>query len=329
MSHSVPEFPADLPGELWGVTCFYNPAGYKNKLSNLRIMSEAARVQGLKLMIVELAFEDSAFEVPESLCDQLVQRRTESVLWQKERLLNIGLQHLNPRCDKVVWLDADVIFENDQWVTETDRLLRSYVVVQPFDTACWLPKGMMSGPPQSFFGFGNREGQSLPGMGYTMSKTDDKQKALSSYFSHGHTGFAWAARRALLDKHGLYDCQVLGNGDFVMGHAMYGNDDFWNGRNWECSRLSPQLLSHIVEWSREFYRDVQGSVVYVPGRALHLWHGNQTDRMYDDRLLVLKECDFDPRTDLCLDENECWIWNSDKPILHQWAAEYFHSRREE
>jgi len=329
MNQSVPEYPTVLPGELWGVIAFYNPAGYANKLANLRLCAEEARAQGLKLLVVELAFGDSAFELPEDLCDRLVRRRTNTVLWQKERLLNIGVGHLPSSCDKVVWLDGDVLFENDEWVRETSRLLDTYVVVQPFDTACWLPKGMTSGPDQSDFGSGNREGQSLPGMAYTMARSDDKRDTLSGYFKHGHTGFAWAARRAVLKKYGLYDCQILGNGDFVMCHAMYGNDDFWSGRNWECDRLSPQLLSHIVEWSRCFYEDVRGSVFYVPGRTLHIWHGNQADRKYNARLLVLKECGFDPRTDLILDENDCWTWSGGKPTLEQWAADYFRMRREE
>ena len=84
-------------------------------------------------------------------------------------------------------------------------------------------------------------------MAYTMWKANDKRDALSSYFKHGHTGFAWAARRSVLDKHGLYDCQILGNGDFVMGHAMYGSEDFWNGQNWECNSVwmrMGQLILH-------------------------------------------------------------------------------------
>jgi hypothetical protein len=162
-----------------------------------------------------------------------------------------------------------------------------------------------------------------------MCTAADHHEALVSYFTHGHCGFAWAARRAVLDRHGLYDCQILGGGDFAIAHAMFGSRDLWEGRLWECDRLSEELLSHLVEWSRPFYEDVLGSVSYVPGRVLHFWHGNQSDRQYNRRLDVLKNCHFDPRTDLILDENECWTWGSDKPELHAWAAEYFAARQED
>jgi hypothetical protein len=166
-------------------------------------------------------------------------------------------------------------------------------------------------------------------MGYAMTRVENRREALSDYFVHGHTGFGWSARRSVLDAHGFYDCQILGNGDFVMAHAMYGNEDFWNGHNWECDRLSPRLLEHIIRWGKAFHDDVRGSVSYVPGRVLHMWHGNQSDRHYNRRLDVLKECDFDPVTDLARDDNDCWVWNCDKPLLQEWASNYFVVRREE
>ncbi len=328
MSPVIPEKPTKLPGELWGITSFFNPARYKNKPLHLKRFSEGVRSQGLKLLVVELAFGESPFEVTRDLCDRLVRRRTKSVLWHKERLLNIGLQYLPPSCDKVVWLDADIQFENRGWVKETSRLLESFVVVQPFDTAFWLGKGMRS-ISGGDFGHGNREGQCLPGMVYALSQRSDRRVALSRYSEHGHTGFAWAARRSLLMKHGLYDRQILGNGDFVMAHAMYGDEDFWNGRNPACRRLSPQILDHITEWSRKFYRDVGASVGYVPGPVLHTWHGSYEARQYEVRLEVLKANDFDPNVDIRKDVNGCWTWNGEKPELHHWAFEYFFSRKEE
>jgi hypothetical protein len=43
--------------------------------------------------------------------------------------------------------------------------------------------------------------------------------------THGSPGYAWAAQRSLLEKHGLYDCRLSGNGDHVMAHAMVGDFD--------------------------------------------------------------------------------------------------------
>ncbi|UCC82212.1 MAG: hypothetical protein JSW46_14645 [Gemmatimonadota bacterium] len=324
----APQISASLPGELWGITAYFNPAGYKNKLQNLRMFAERVRSQGVKLMVVELAFGRSPFEVPEELCDVLERRRSDAVLWQKERLMNIGVDLLPSACDKVALLDGDILFENDDWVEETATLLESYCVVQPFDTAYWLAKGMLTAPTDDV-GLGNREGQSLPSMAYAMSHTADRREAFAHYHKNGHLGFAWAVRRWLLKKHRLYDRQILGSGDFDFGHAIYGDEDYWNGRSWMVHRVSPKLLADIVKWSTALYHDVHGSVSYVPGRVLHLWHGDQKDRQYCDRLDILKICDFDPEVDLVKNEDDAWIWGSEKPQLHKWAQEYFHSRKEE
>jgi len=317
-----------LPGEMWGMVSLFNPAGYKNKLENFRAFSEGVRRQGLPLLVIECAFGEADFEVPAELCDLLVHRRTSTVMWQKERLLNIALEHLPPDCDKVVWLDADVIFDNDDWVEETARRLESYCVVQPYEAAHWLLEGETSVPPGRNVR-GQGEGEWMPGMGAEMSRLEDWKAALNNYHLHGHCGYAWAIRREILDKHGFYDAQVLGNGDLVMAHAMYGNEDMWAGKHWQRTRITEAMLRHMEAWGRPFFEDVQASVYYTPGRLFHLWHGSKENRLYDQRLDILKNCDFDPSTDMVLEENGCWAWATNRPELHEWARTYFHSRREE
>jgi hypothetical protein len=67
-------------------------------------------------------------------------------MWQKERLLNELLIEVVaewPWCSKVVWLDQEVIFANNDWVSLTSKLLDQFVVVQPFAEAIRLPRGVM------------------------------------------------------------------------------------------------------------------------------------------------------------------------------------------
>lgn len=322
------KIPKTLPGELWGIVALFNPAGYRNKLENFRIFSEKVRNQGLRLLVIECAFGESEFEVPSTLCDRLIHRRTSTVMWQKERLLNIALEYLPQSCDKVAWVDADVIFENQEWVSETTRLLEDYCVVQPYQTAHWLMKDERSLPEgRKVRGIG--EGEWMPSMGYEMTRLTDWKAALNNYRIHGHVGYAWAIRREILDRHGFYDAQVLGNGDLVMAHAMYGNEDLWQGKHWQRSRLTDAMLRHMEAWGRPFFEDVRASVYYVPGRVLHLWHGSKKDRLYDQRLEILRDCNFDPKKDMVLEESGCWGWATHRPELHEWAEAYFHIRREE
>lgn len=326
---AIRQQPTTLPGEFWGVVSLFNPAGYKNKLENFRVFAARVRKQGLRLLVIECAFGDAEFEVPDDLCDKLVRRRSSAVMWQKERLLNVALDELPPACDKVAWLDADLIFQNNDWVKTTAGLLETYCVVQPYRTAHWLEANTRRPALRTPDALGPKEGGWMPGMGYKMSRTADWVSAFPHYFEHGHVGFAWAIRRAIIQRHGFYDAQILGNGDFVMAHAMYGNEDYWNGDHWQRHRLTEPMLQHMERWGRPFFEDVQASVYYTPGRVLHLWHGSYDDRLYNHRLDILKRCNFDPANDLVIDSNGCWAWATDRPELRAWSTDYFVVRNEE
>ena len=72
--------------------------------------------------------------------DILVQIKCPDLLWQKERLFNIGLQSVPRGCDTVAWLDCDAVFESDDWPERASNLLENYRIVMPFKYMYELPK---------------------------------------------------------------------------------------------------------------------------------------------------------------------------------------------
>jgi hypothetical protein len=116
---------------LWGVTAFFNPQHYRRRKMLYRVFRERSKQQGLRLLTVELAFNDAPFELHRREAEILIQLRCgeNSVMWQKERLLNIGLNHLPPECTSLVWLDCDVVFgcriERTPLTSATLRIKRS------------------------------------------------------------------------------------------------------------------------------------------------------------------------------------------------------------
>src|SRR5438045_2016831 len=87
--------------DLWAITCYFNPAGYRRRLANYRIFRERLTIP---LLAIELAY-GSNFELNEKDADILIQLRGRDVMWQKERLLNVALQSVPPTCHKIAWLD--------------------------------------------------------------------------------------------------------------------------------------------------------------------------------------------------------------------------------
>ncbi len=316
-----PRYPKTMGGDLWAVTTFFNPSGYRNKKENYDRFRAGLSAVGVPLLAVELAFDHGAFELEEADANRLVQVRGGDALWQKERLLNVGISRLPASCDKVAWLDADVLFSNEDWPAAVADALERYVVVQPFASSVRLEPGETTCDIDDL-PVGSAEHELLHGV--ALGVANKGHRVLSRYLEHGHTGYAWAARRNVLDRHGLYDCNILGNADLSIAYAMFGGRRFL-----KTERFGPKATEHLAKWADAFFEDVRGSVSHVDGVVYHLWHGYKSDRLYDRRLRVLIDNDFDPEADLVCSPGGAYRWASDKPEFHRWCREYFSRRRED
>ena len=302
--------PAD---DLWILSAYFNPARYRSRRVNHDIFTARMVDSGLHLLTVECALGGAAFELAPG--PDVLQVRAESVLWHKERLLNLGLAALPPECSKVAWLDGDVLFDNLSWAVETSHLLDRHAVVQPFDRFLRLLEGCRSARKTDKRGF--------------VATTASDPGALTCGIPkrHGETGLGWAAQRHVIGAAGLYDASVVGGGDHVMAHALCGG---W---------LSPCIDNlfgvdtphrrHADAWAARLPREVIGDVAYTSGTAYHLWHGDHTNRFYKTRHETLQDFGYDPGVDVRVGDGGCWEWASAKPELHRWVMEYFARRQED
>ncbi len=340
---------------LWVITTYYNPARYTNKRQNYERFAKPILEAGLKLVTVECAFGQEKFELAQAA--NVIQVRGRDVMWQKERLINLAIQQLPPTADKVVWIDNDILFCNPEWAVQTAAQLDHYPVVQPCDSLHRL----------------ERHKTAYVGVGYFRRSfayqwQHRPELAFVRGGDHGFPGAVWAARRSVIEKHGLYDSHILGSNDELFAHATNGgfssrcvkfittrrihnqprivNQLFrrlmhipWprSLAEWYLARLpdapipaaQERFLAHYLEWAQAFYADVCGDVGYVPGMAVHLWHGHPANRQYSSREAILKQHNFNPTADLRLNEQGVWEWNSDNPQMHQAINAYFNSRRED
>ncbi len=299
--------------ELWLLCCFFNPARFESRIRNHRRFRSVIEASGLRLATVECAFGEAPFQLPDA--PETIRLRARDVLWQKERLLNVALERLPESCRKVAWLDCDVLFENADWAVETAHLLENYAVVQPFERAIWLA------PECEEARGGERSSQ---GFAFAYAK-DPASVRLGAWETHGETGFAWAARREVLEE-GLYDACVIGGGDHAMAHAFAG------GAEAACvSRIMAHRAhrEHFERWARGCGARIAGRVGFVPGTVLHLWHGARERRSYLGRYRELSRYELDPETDLRLAADGCWEWSSEKTRLHGFAKRYFAQRLED
>ena len=312
-SHPVVKYEA--APDLGIVTAFFNPCRYRTRAANFERFVAPIRAAGISLVIVEARFAGGEWTLDPKYASMRVEAR--DLMWQKERLLDMGMAWLPASCTKVAWLDADVLFDDAEWACKTSELLETALVVQPFSDAVRLaPHSFTPAPTDELY-------QSFA----AMYMHHPELLAHGRYALHGHTGFAWAARRHLLATHGLYDALIAGSADHLMAHAFAG--DLSSKCIVRTLGTGGRHLAHFRKWARGIHADVGGRLAHVPGRLLHLWHGTIAKRRYADRNRELRGFSFDPSVDLKIADNGCWAWASDKPDLHAWSRRYFADREED
>lgn len=304
--------------KLCAITSYFNPVGYERKLRNYRAFRDHLDVP---LVTVELSHQ-GAFELAPGDAERLIQIRGGDVMWQKERLLNLAMEHLPEECEYVAWLDCDIVFGRPDWPSAAIEQLRRDEICQLYRTVYHL------GPAADGAAIGRAAAiQSHDSFGYAHSagivtKVNSVTSGVPNTFKRGH---AWCGKRDLLDRFGIYDRNVIGGGDTTLAFAA--------SAQWEevivFQCMGPGHAADYRQWSIGFHDATQGRVGYVDGDVFHLWHGDLMQRRYEQRYKILSAFGYDPATDIAFDTQGCWRWNSPKYAMHEKVSEYFEVRNED
>lgn len=311
-----PRFPERLPGSLWGVAAYFNPLEYRTRREHFRAFRDRSRDQGLRLVVVECALPDADFDLSEDDADIMVRCRSDAVLWQKERLLNIGFSHLPGDCDKVVWMDADILLMDDHWMDSVSALLEQYMVVQPFRRLFQVPRGIPLDDARS------------PAPSWVVSEGAASLYASAdpgTFQMAGRPGFAMAARRSLVRDAGLYDRMIVGGGDSLFFGACLGmrieENLFLRHGNHES------LVADSSTWVSRVFAAVRGSVFFHDQDCLHGWHGDPPNRFYAERRQLLRNVDC--MKDIVHAPDGPWRFAVHRPDIQRDLRAYFLLRDED
>lgn len=301
--------------DFWAIASYFNPAGYHRRAENFRRFRE---VLDGPLIVAEWS-GSGRFEVTADDRTTVVRLSQGDVMWQKEALLNVALDHLPSTARYVAWLDCDILFEDRDWREQARRALDKSPIAQLFtDLHDLSPDGGLR--PDAPAGI-SLAALHAEGVG-PYARPGPAHAPGTRRIAYG---FAWAARAQLLRRHRLYDAVVTGGGDRSIACAALGE--------WEQTalhqKLTPARTAHYVEWAKPFFQDIRGDVGVLPGRLFHLWHGEIANRGYGERHDRFAELMFDPSRDLVRDGGGLWKWAGQRPHLRQYMADYFAARRED
>lgn len=300
------------------VSCFFNPKNSPYRLKAFKIFLES--ISHLNYRIIECVIGDSKPQL--ELSDKITRVQTESLLWHKETLLNKVIKSLPQKYRYIFWIDADVIFKNKKWITDGVKAMQNGAnIIQPFEYCVHLDqdeskpsfnlnlyKNMSSNPytrhPSVWRSFCSNMVER------PMIGTSD------NYDIHGHVGFAWAAKREILDRCPLYEKALIGGADHIIAHAAAGQIPH------RCiNKAFIEDMDAVNEWSKKFYRLVRGKIGYVKGDLYHIWHGDVNERQYLKRI---REFTKPSKSISQRDENGFYV-NKDKE-LDKYVGQYFDRR---
>lgn len=290
---------------LYVVSVISNPAKFNTryKLFN-EFCDRMKKEKNVKLVTVELQQRARPFQTNAD-----IKLRTDHEIWYKENLINIAINNLPSNWEYVAWIDADIEFQNKNWVQDTLDQLQTYKIVQLFSHAIDL--GAKQETLQVHIGFAY---QHVNG-----------EKWLGPKYSNWHPGYAWACRRSAYDEiGGLMDFPILGSADHHMALGFIGLVEKYLN-----SKLNENYKKLCKIFQQRCDKYIVGNVGFVHGTIMHYFHGNKPDRQYQDRWKILINNDFDPLFDIKKDSNNLWQLESNKPKLRDEVIMYFRQRNED
>jgi hypothetical protein len=263
---------------LYVVLPYFNYCGFKRRQELfIKFVHEIQNVKGIRIVVSELVGPASLPKLP---VWKHVKNRSDSPVWMKEKLINVGIKNLPDVWNYAAWIDADITFLNPDWVQDTIDALQTNDIVQMFRTAVNL------GPNNEAIKIDKGFGYMHADSGTPYVKTDK--------YGYWHPGYAWACTRKAFRRMGssLLDWAILGSGDRHMAMA-------WIGRVLDScpGTIHKNYKIMLMEYQ---YKCQNFKLSYVPGTILHHWHGRFEDRKYKERWEVLVRHAFDPITDVTM-----------------------------
>jgi hypothetical protein len=261
------------------ISCFYNSQNNVYRQKAFELFYES--IKTVNYRIIECVIGNSASQLSVYNDKNIKIVRAEELLWHKETLLNQVISTLPSQFKYVFWLDADIIFDNEDWLTDGVKALQYCSMIQPFEFCIHLNRDER----KPNFDYKALQKQSMQDMlnGQMWRSFCSNVHSLSlhsdNYNEHGHVGFAWGARREVLEQVPLYEKALIGGADHIIAHAAA------NQVQHNCiAKTFTEDIETVQEYMQKLSNVVNGKIGFCQGSLFHIWHGEIEKRQYHQRI---------------------------------------------
>lgn len=269
---------------------------------------------GIKNMItVEMSFGERSFVITEANNPQHVQVQSNSELWFKENLWNIGLSRIPKSAKYVAFIDADIRFLNKNVVCDAIHALQRYDVIQMHESV--LDLGARGEVCQVHTSLGYCHVNDI------LNPYGDKKH----YLKFGHPGMNMCFRKDTLEKlGGFIDRAILGSADHHMWLCFIGK-----GADSLPNSIHPEYRKMIMDYQALCDVHLKKNIGYISGSIVHSFHGKKASRKYRERWDVLIKNKYDPTKDVYKNLHGVLELTGNKIKLRDDIRKYFDERNED
>lgn len=287
------------------VSSHYNFAGFASPRRNLHRFLRQMAKDGIPTYGVELHLAGQTPQTTGHPGWRQVEVGPDSVLSQKEALVNAAVRSMPDGIERFAEVDADLWFDNPRWVDDTLEMLERHPCGQPFGEAVWT----------------GRDGE------VELVRASAAAAGLGLDPWLGHPGFSWAFRRQFFETvGGWYDRAILGGADLLWAAAAIGGAT--PGEVAQRVGIGADPSGYLAYYDLVVSTLGESRPGFTEGRVWHEFHGSRSDRRYGQRPRIMEG--MDPGRHLRLRPDGVLEWTADAPAeLRRRVAGYFATRKED
>lgn len=288
--------------------CFFSPVEYElpkqHFLATMQMLRKEQRKYDFEVVVSQVILPwQKTIPVPSSFFSDWYM--TSHVLFYKDNLWNLATTR--SQNDNFLFFDADVFFENKNWVSNSMDCLEHNDIIQPFNTCKWLSKN----------GLGVERIKNAAAIPLSQKEPLNSKEC--------HVGFGWGCTRSGWNKiGGWFDANVSGSNDTATALAFEREGEKSYMRKWfeGIGDASPAWASYRSNVQKQNIK-----IGYAKNNhLLHRWHGESRNRQYVSRHNLFPR---NKNGNHPIHKNKYGLWQWDSKELNEGPKKYFEGRRDD
>ena len=307
---------SDFDSEFVILNCYFNPCNYKSKFINFQKTVKYFDQFEFPSLTIESFTDNSKYRIYNNT-KNVISVKSESTFWQKENLLNIGIEFLKKfNCKYILVLDNDIKFSSDNWIREIKRASQANDITHIFKKINRIDSH-------------NKKIRKLNTILHRISESQSNEQKLDLLLERdGEPGYGYCFKKDVFTNVNLYDRCIMGSGDFFNLISNYKCKGFSNKIKNDrfFSKTTHEFVSDYLDYVNKFFSP-NIKVGYAKCELDTFYHGEIAKREYVNRESILSKFNFNPITDI--KKNQSGVYEVTNKTLEKRIYKYFQDRDED